>query len=151
MGWLTKAFELNSKIATLLLRVDTLTKEAEKLDERTYDHANDIEHLKGQLDMLPAELLVDKIHEQSAQIARLEETVERLESAILSFEGILESDLALALALAQEGANFDPEQEQDTRPALEAKTTRSEHSELQRGFMEFMAKFGRKKTLPEDS
>ena len=149
MGWLTKAFELNSKIATLLLRVDTLTKEAEKLDERTYDHANDIEHLKGQLDMLPAELLVDKIHEQSAQIARLEETVERLESAILSFEDILESDLALALA--QEGVNFDPELEQETRPTLEAKTTRSEHSELQRGFMEFMAKFGRKKTLPEDS
>lgn len=82
MTWLSDLLAMQSKIATLLLRVDNVVSQAEKLDDRTQSHAVEIAELKGLLKGLPAVALLDKIETQSNRISDLELHIGKLENLL---------------------------------------------------------------------
>lgn len=79
MSWFSDLLALNTKLATLLLRVDNVVAQAEKLDDRSQQNANAVAELRGLLQGLPALALLDKIEKQNEKIQELEDHVQKLE------------------------------------------------------------------------
>lgn len=98
MSWFSELLAFNSKIATLLLRVDDVVAHAAKLDDKAHANAKDIAEIRGLLQGLPALALLDKLEDQSQKIIELETKILSLETLLQSsaFEAHPETDRSIA-------------------------------------------------------
>lgn len=122
MSWFSDLLALNTKLATLLLRVDNVVAQAEKLDDRSQQNANAIAELRGLLQGLPALTLLDKIEKQNERIQELEDHVQKLERLlrVTSIDGHdvsieqrqAQQALGKLLLLAKQSGNGNPSTEE---------------------------------------
>ncbi|WP_299774890.1 hypothetical protein [uncultured Tateyamaria sp.] len=75
-------FKSSAQLAKLFVRIDGITSQAEKLDERSVTHAKEIAELRGKLEGLQAISLIERHKQQDELIKELSRRVEDLEELL---------------------------------------------------------------------